>query len=71
MSHKLNSQVSDVLNETEAVDYADLPSIDPEVVDNTILRAALERVRERTKADPHMGHYTKHSSHSSHSKGGW
>lgn len=69
MSQKLSSPTSSVLD--EAVDYADLPSITPEAVDNAILRSALERVRERTKADPHMGHYTKHSSHSSHSKGGW
>jgi hypothetical protein len=69
MKPQLASQLSNVPD--QAPDDADLSPIDPEMVDNTILRAALERVRERTKADPHMGHYTKHSSHSSHSKGGW
>lgn len=48
-----------------------LPAIDPALVDNAILRVALERVRQRAGNKAHMGHYTKHSSHSSHSKSSW
>lgn len=48
-----------------------LEAIDPTQIDNQVLRKALERVRERTQAEPHCGHFTKHSSHTSHSKGGW
>jgi hypothetical protein len=52
-------------------EFSRLEAIDPEQIDNEVLRKALERVRERTQIEPHSSHYTRHSSHSSHSKGAW
>jgi len=50
-------------------DVFDLKVIDPGKIDNQVLRAALERIRERCLPDPHVSYYTKHSSHSRYSKG--
>jgi hypothetical protein len=50
-----------------------LPSadeIDPESVDNEVLKKALDKVRERLAPDIHARH-SSHSSHASHSTAMW
>jgi hypothetical protein len=46
-----------------------LPEIDPNRIDNVVLRNAIARIQSRALPDAHADYYTKHSSHQTHSKG--
>lgn len=55
-------------SELEPLPSAD--DIDPEAVDNDVLRKALDKVRERLAPDIHARH-SSHSSHASHGTASW